>query len=198
MADLRRYELAPIGLEYFERKDIGAAKASLDNLLKSISATVTDPNLKDDFKIIGEGSEASKEGIATALSGYGKKYLDAVKNSNLGDFWDVYKDEFNDAEKRVYGAKISRFSGLKLEELEKEIKTRQDRLAEILDNNLNVPAAEINTLNDELNHYNEAYQLIAKAQEIRVGNLKLKVYTDARKEENDNSKKEMRSIIGIK
>ena len=80
MADILRYEYAPIGLEYLEAGDISAAKSSLDALVENIKVSITDPRTKADIEqILQEGTEASKEGIAKALSNAGKDICKKLK-----------------------------------------------------------------------------------------------------------------------
>ena len=198
MADILRYEYAPIGLEYLEAGDISAAKSSLDALVENIKVSITDPRTKADIEqILQEGTEASKEGIAKALSNAGKRYMEEVKDATLGDFWAGYQEGFLDGEKKVYNAKISSFAGLKPDAIQTEIKTRAERLKDIMDNNTAVGDAEIRTLNEELSRYQEALSLILSAQDIRTKSLRAKVYADAREADIKDTKKKMRGIVGI-
>ncbi len=188
--DIRKYEFAPIGIEYLKAEDIRSAKISLDKLVEGFG-------LNDDQKVLLEGTSASKEGIIKALSIYRKKYLESIKDASLDDFWNIYQEEFEDGEKRVYHAKLAPFASKKLQEMEDEIKTREDKLKDVMDNNTPLSDTEIQNLNAELNKYREAYNIMKTAQEIRKNSLQAKVYADAKKEENKELKGKMRGVVGI-
>lgn len=191
MADIRKYELVPIGLEYLKAGDVSSAKVSLEKMLKA------HPGFDEDKKILLESTNASEEGITHALSKYGKLYLDSVKDANLEDFWDIYQEEFGDGEKRIYHAKLAPLASKKLKEVEEEIKIRQDKMKDIADNNASASDAEIQTLNVELNQYKEAYSIIQSAQGIRKKSLQLKISSEAMKNDIKDDKSKMRRIIGI-
>ncbi len=188
--ELKRYEYAPIGIEFLQAGDLRGAKNSLEKMVSNMSM---DPDTRE---LISEMANA--EGIESGLKYGTRQYIKKEKDADLNTFWQLYQEGFDkDGEKKVYGLQVSRYGNLKLKELEQGINDAQERLKDILDNNpAGTSDAEVLDLTDIINRYKQAYSLIKSGRAIRISKLKADAYSAARKEDISDIRKDARRIVG--
>lgn len=188
--ELKRYEYAPIGMEFLQFGDLRGAKSSLDKILDGLSMT---PDVRE---MIGEMANA--EGVESALKYSFKKHSDFEKDATFDTFWQLYQDGYSkDGEKKVFGLLMGRYGAKKLKEVQDELKDKKDQMKDVLDNNTPLADADILNLADDITRYTQALNIFGVSRDIRLNSLRGQAYNNARTQEGKDLNKKARSVVGI-
>jgi len=190
--ELKRYQYAELAANSLKGEDALSAGICLEKLAGDIGLQKS----SEGYGFL-ESSLASEDGIKAATEIYFKKYQKAYEKATIGDLWDVYQSNFNDNEKELYGAKMRKYSKIKLKDLQSKLKSDKDKIKKFLEGGTATDSSKISKLQAEIRDCEEILGLMESAKQLNYVTLNEPVQKEATKKQKKAIKSNMQKIIGL-